>query len=63
MRTNAMKKRIYKKYLTMNPQFASMLYLDGKISYAKYKMAVYSELLKYGTDKNLEEKLIEIIYG
>lgn len=46
----------------MNPQFASMLYLDGKISYVKYKMAVYSELLKYGTDKNLEEKLIEIVY-
>ncbi len=47
----------------MNPQFASMLYLDGKISYEKYKMAFYAELLKYGTDKNLEEKLIEIVYG
>lgn len=58
-----MKKRIYKKYLTMNPQFASMLYLDGKISYAKYKMAYYSALFKYDINKNLEEKLREIVYG
>lgn len=44
-----MKKRIYKKYLTMNPQFASMLYLDGKISYAKVKEAE-NEVLDYLLD-------------
>lgn len=61
-----MKKRIYKKYLGMCPIYASELYFTGKISYEKMSMAYYSTLWKYrkyGTDKNLEEKLIEIVYG
>lgn len=58
-----MKKRIYKKYLGMCPLYASELYFTGKISYEKMSMAYYSTLLKYNTDKNLEEKLIEIVYG
>lgn len=56
------KKRIYKKYLTMNPEYAAMLYNEGKISYEKYKMAFYSSSLQFGR-KDLMKTLIEIVYG
>ena len=65
MRTNAMKKRIYKKYMTMNPLYASELYNTGKISYEKYQMAYYSKCfyLLSISNKNVEETLRELIYG
>lgn len=50
------KKRIYNKYLTMNPVHASELYNTGKISYDKYRMAFYSKFMN-------KEALIELIYG
>ena len=55
------KKRIYKKYLTMNPLFAYELYSKGKISYEKYMTAFYSSLLKYSGNRS-EEALIKLIY-
>lgn len=58
MRTNAMKKRIYKKYLGMCPLYASELYFTGKISYEKMSMAYY-----YSLGNNSEKHLIELIYG
>lgn len=63
-----MKKRIYKKYLTMNPLFASELYNTGKISYEKYQMAYYSKCFNLLSDgskrgKNVIETLRELIYG
>lgn len=51
-------KRIYKKYLTMNPLHAANLYHDGKISYEKYEMAYYSKCRFMN-----KEKLIKLIYG
>ncbi len=56
------KKRIYKKYLTMNPLFAAELYNTGKVSYEKYQMAFYSSLLKFSGNRS-EESLIKLIYG
>jgi hypothetical protein len=60
-----MKKRIYKKYMTMNPLFASNLYNTGKISYEKYQMAYYSKCFNMlsTSGKNVEETLRELIYG
>lgn len=63
-----MKKRIYKKYLTMNPLYASELYNTNKISYEKYLMAYYSKcfyLLSSSSKrgKNVIETLRELIYG
>ena len=55
------KKRIYKKYLTMNPLFAYELYSKGKISYEKYMTAFYSTLLKFSGNRS-EEALIKLIY-
>lgn len=50
------KKRIYNKYLTMNPVYAAELYHSAKISYDKYRMAFYSKFMN-------KEALIELIYG
>jgi hypothetical protein len=57
------KKRLYKKYLTMNPLYASELFNTGKISYEKYQMAFYSALFKFSRHRVTKEALIEMIYG